>query len=152
MHEKPSNLAGSSKVNRNGSGRCHNLQSNEEERAPIMSTEIPGSDNPDHPERRRHPRCKAVIPVELHLPGLSTPSRTNTDEISPGGCYLETMFTLPVGTKLTITLWLDGVAMSLSSIVATCYPQVGNGMEFLDLSEEDRLKLEKFVKDNAVSD
>ena len=117
-----------------------------------MSNETRSSDSPHQPERRRNPRCKAVIPVELHLPGVSTPSRTNTDEISPGGCYLETMFTLAVGTKLTMTLGLDGVPMNVACVVATCYPQVGNGIQFVDVTEEDRLKLEKFVKANAAGD
>lgn len=117
-----------------------------------MPNEIPSFDVPSHPERRLHPRCKVVIPVELHLPGVSTPSRTNTDEISPGGCYLETMFTLAVGTTLTMTLWLDGVAMNVACVVATCYPQVGNGIQFVDVTEEDRLKLEEFVKENAAGE
>ena len=117
-----------------------------------MSDETQSSDAPARSERRRHPRCKAAIPVELHLAGSPTSSRTNTDEISLGGCYLETMFTLAVGTQLAMTLWLGGAPMKVSCVVATCCPQVGNGMEFVDVSEEDRQKLAKFMHDNAASD
>lgn len=42
--------------------------------------------------------------------------------------------------------------MNVACVVATCYPQVGNGIEFVDVTEEDRLKLEKFVKANAAGD
>ncbi len=51
-----------------------------------------------------------------------------------------------------MTLGLDGVPMNVACVVATCYPQVGNGIEFVDVTEEDRLKLEKFVKANAAGD
>ena len=115
-----------------------------------MSNESGSSNISGHSERRRHPRCKAAIPVELHLPGVSTPSRTNTEEISVGGCYVETMFTIAAGTKLNMTIWLDGAPMSVSCVVATCHPQVGNGMEFVDISAEDRKRLAKFVHDNAA--
>ena len=114
-----------------------------------MSQDSGGSNTSGHSERRRHPRCKAAIPVELHLPGVSTPSRTITQEISVGGCYVETMFTLAVGTRLTMTLWLEDAPMNVSCVVATCHPQFGNGMEFVGMSEEDRQRLAKFVQGNV---
>src|SRR2546428_11480557 len=46
-------------------------------------------------ERRRFPRVKGKIPVELHL-SAGSPQRTSIDEISLCGCYIETMFTLEV--------------------------------------------------------
>jgi c-di-GMP-binding flagellar brake protein YcgR len=116
-----------------------------------MSTESDNQTASDHAERRRHPRCKAKIPVELHMSGVSTPSRTNTDEISQGGCYVETTFTIAVGTRLTMKLWLDDAPMNISCVVVTCHPQFGNGFEFVNMSEEDRQRLAKFVRDNATT-
>src|SRR5438270_4941774 len=52
------------------------------------------------PERRRYPRVKAQIPVELTCIGAA-PMRTSTDEISLCGCYIETMFTMEVETERT---------------------------------------------------
>jgi len=109
------------------------------------------SSDPGHPERRRHPRCKVAIPVELHMPGVSTPSRTSAEEISLGGCYIETTFTVPVGTKLAMTLWLDDVPINVSCVVVTCHPQFGNGFEFLEIRAEDRERLAKFIVDNAAT-
>ena len=114
-----------------------------------MSHESHGSDVPSHPERRRYPRCKAALPVELHPEGGSVPLRTNIDEIGPGGCYVETMFTFAVGTKLTIKFWLESLPVNASGVIATCYPQVGNGIEFVGMSAEDRQKLAQFVKDHT---
>ncbi len=58
------------------------------------------------PERRRYPRVKAKVPVELLCSGKSQ-MRTATDEISLCGCYIETMFTMDVGTKLGLVFSLN---------------------------------------------
>ena len=71
--------------------------------------------------------------------------RTATSEISMGGCYVETMFTFPVGTVLSIILWLDDVKVPVAVKVATCFPQVGNGMEFTSLSVENTELLRQFL-------
>ena len=58
------------------------------------------------PERRRYPRVKAKVPAELICSGKSQ-MRTATDEISLCGCYIETMFTMDVGTKLGLVFSLN---------------------------------------------
>jgi len=89
------------------------------------------------------------VQVELHSQGVSAPFRTATEEMSHSGCYVETMFTFAVGTKLAMTLWLDGVQVSATGVVATCYPQVGNGIEFADMNTEDVKKLEQFLAEHS---
>lgn len=101
-----------------------------------------------HPERRRHPRCKVAVQVELHPEGVTAPLRTAINEISSGGCYVETMFTFAAGTRLTMTLWLENVKVSTPGKVVTCFPQVGNGIEFTGMSVEDGHRLEQFLADH----
>ncbi len=114
-----------------------------------MSDESHNSDVPYYPERRRYPRSKTRVQIEMHAQGVSAPFRTATEEISHGGCYVETMFTFPVGTKLTMTLWLNNEQVSATGVVATCYPQVGNGIEFADMSAEDINKMEQFLAEHS---
>jgi hypothetical protein len=63
------------------------------------------------------------------------------------------MFTLAVGTKVSMTLWLNEQAVRTDALVATRHLQFGNGFEFIDMSTEDRLKLTQFIEalttDNA---
>jgi hypothetical protein len=54
----------------------------------------------DGAERRRYPRVKARIPVEMRSLVSPAPSRAVTEEVSLCGCYIETMFTLDVGAKI----------------------------------------------------
>jgi hypothetical protein len=55
------------------------------------------------------------------------------------------MFTLEVGTKLKIVLWLNAVQVSTGGLVMTRDLQVGNGIKFIDLATEERLRLKRFL-------
>jgi len=96
------------------------------------------------PERRRHPRIKTKIPVELHSSG-QPPMRTSTEEISICGCYIETMFTLEVGTRLELVFSFQSSTLILQGVVTTKYPQVGNGIEFVDMAPQARQRLADFL-------
>jgi hypothetical protein len=55
------------------------------------------------------------------------------------------MFTLEVGTKLKIVLWINDVKVSTGGVVVTRDLQVGNGIDFTDIAPEDRVRLEQFL-------
>ncbi len=97
-------------------------------------------------ERRRFPRVKSAVALELRYPGAVAPLRATTSEVSLSGCYIETMFTLDVGTPLEIVMWLDGQKLSGKGVIATKYPQVGNGIDIKEMETEDRVKLDAFLK------
>ena len=78
--------------------------------------------------------------------------RTTTDEISACGCYVETMFTMDVGTKLNIKLSIGGETLNLSGAVVTKYPQVGNGIDFTQMHADDSRKLGEFVLEHQHED
>lgn len=106
------------------------------------------SSGPDKPrsEQRRYPRVKAKIQVQIQAPTNEAPSRAETSDISLCGCYLESMFTLEVGTKVSLTLWLtDQQTIRSSAVVATRHLQVGNGFEFIDMPPEERIKLNDYI-------
>jgi c-di-GMP-binding flagellar brake protein YcgR len=98
------------------------------------------------PERRRYPRMKAKVPIELKCTGTAS-MRTATDEISLCGCYIETMFTMEVGTSLSLALSLKDDVIRCRSVVTTKYPGVGNGIDFIDMVPDDRLKLSAFISE-----
>ena len=100
---------------------------------------------PQREERRQHPRTKITVEVELQSERTATPLRVKTTDLSLGGFYVEMMFTLEIGTKLKIRLWLNDVKVSAGGIVVTRDLQVGNGIEFIDMATEDRLRLKRFL-------
>ena len=51
-------------------------------------------------EKRAHTRAKVSVPIELTPEGSQTPLRTEIADLSVRGCYIEMLFTLPVGTEV----------------------------------------------------
>lgn len=102
-------------------------------------------------ERRRYPRMKIAIPVELKTHVASCPVRATTTEVSLCGFYIETMFTMPIGTELSVLLWVDDQKLSAKGVVATHYPQVGNGIDLVEMSSADRAILHRLCRAHESS-
>jgi hypothetical protein len=97
------------------------------------------------PDRRKYPRLKVSVPVEIRADGAACPVHGATLDLCSGGCYFETIFPFPVGTELDLKLQID-TALPISAVVVTCDPQVGNGIKFTKMLPEDRKALEAFLK------
>ena len=97
-------------------------------------------------ERRKYPRVKVAIPIEFKAEGASVASHAETADLSLAGCYVEMSFALPVGSKLELILWVEDERLAAKGMVVTHHPQFGNGIEFSNMSSEDRAKLASFVK------
>ena len=97
-------------------------------------------------ERRKYPRTKVAIPIEFKPEGATVASRAETADLSLVGCYVEMSFTLPVGSHLDLVLWVEDERLATKGIVVTHHPQFGNGIEFLNMSQEDQARLANFLK------
>jgi hypothetical protein len=98
----------------------------------------------DYAKQRKHPRFQVKVPLEIHAEGANTPIRCATADLSLGGCYVETMFPFPVGTRLELKLQLEGTLLIVAKVVAH-YPLVGNGIEFMKILPEDLEELRAFM-------
>jgi hypothetical protein len=47
-------------------------------------------------------------------------------------------------------MWLDGEKITGKGVVATKYPQVGNGIDIQEMRAEDRAKLGAFLKAQEI--
>jgi PilZ domain len=72
--------------------------------------------------------------------------RVETSDLSLGGCYIGTSDTIPVGTRLSVGLSLGEEKVMISAIVVACYPQVGNGIQFLAMPPADRNRVRTFLE------
>jgi hypothetical protein len=97
-------------------------------------------------ERRRYPRTKSALQIELRPEGSAAPLRVETSDISATGCYVEMSMTLEVGSRLAIVLWLGGEKVTAEGVVRTQHPQFGNGIEFVGMSTGNRDKLDRHLK------
>jgi c-di-GMP-binding flagellar brake protein YcgR len=100
----------------------------------------PHNPSPVPADRREHPRYSAQVQMELREEGSDIPLRLQTTDLSRGGCYIQLIMTLPLGTLVRATLWLDDAPVRIRGRVVTRHPQFGNGIMFLEF-EGDGAKL-----------
>jgi hypothetical protein len=98
-------------------------------------------------EKRGHTRVKVSVPLELTPAGSETPLRMETADLSVRGCYIEMLFTLPVGTQVKANLQVGGSMILTTGKVVTRDQNVGNGIEFTNMTVEDSAKLRQFIED-----
>jgi len=95
-------------------------------------------------ERRKHRRAPFI--KEIEVIGLGT---FRSSDISIGGMYLESMQDFPPGTLLDLQFKLhdsDEKPISVQARVLYSQPSVGLGMDFVNISTEDRERILKFVE------
>ena len=102
-------------------------------------------------ERRKHPRFKVAVPVEVHTEGAAAPLHCATSDLSLDGCYIESMYPFPAGTCLELKLDASDTLLITAKVV-TCDPQFGNGIQFIRMLDEDRATLGKFLDHLAHQD
>jgi c-di-GMP-binding flagellar brake protein YcgR len=95
-------------------------------------------------ERRKHPRFKINVPIEIHSEASNAPLHCATSDLSLDGCYIESMYPFPAGTRLELKLEASETLL-ISARVVTCDPQFGNGIEFIRMLDEDNVTLQKFL-------
>jgi hypothetical protein len=96
-------------------------------------------------ERRRFPRRRISLAVEITLEGGHVHSMTHTADLSACGCYIESMMPWSVGSRLTLRLWLGSHPIQTAAVVRTSDPGVGMGIEFCDMNSLDQVQLQECV-------
>lgn len=96
-------------------------------------------------ERRRHGRVPALF--EVVWEGAAGRHEARTSDLSPGGCFVDTIGQAAVGEAVTIRLRLPaGDWIELRGEVTYQYPNMGFGVRFTGASDEDRRRLEWLVR------
>jgi hypothetical protein len=97
------------------------------------------------PDRRCDPRHSVQIQIELREDGSDVPLRMCTTDLSRGGCYVESMLPLPIGTEVTAKLWLSNCPVRMRGRVVTLHPQFGNGIKFLEYEDNGKTVLAQYL-------
>jgi hypothetical protein len=102
-------------------------------------------------DRRRYPRMKCFVAVELRVDGSSTPIWGNLSNTSLGGGFVETVTPVPSGVKLEIGLWVATgkiwvKGLVLNGIVTRSNPSFGVRLKFDNMEASERETLRQFLK------
>jgi len=97
-------------------------------------------DGPD--DRRRHDRARLI--VDVFFDGKDVTGIASTKDISVGGFYMNTQATLPEGATLLVRIPLaaDKQLVANAEVVYSNAAR-GVGVRFVDLSEENRVLIER---------
>jgi len=97
-----------------------------------------------HEERRAHDRSRLI--VDVFFDGQDVTGVASTKDISPGGLYMNTQSTFPVGAMLLVRIpFRKGAEVVCRAEVVYSEPGRGVGLRFLDVSDEGRSILEREV-------
>lgn len=102
-------------------------------------------------DRRRYPRMKCFVAVELRIDGSPTPVWGNLSNTSLGGGFVETATPVKTGVKLEIGLWVANgkiwvKGLILNGIVTRSNPTFGVRLKFDNLEPAERETLKQFLK------
>jgi hypothetical protein len=102
-------------------------------------------------DRRRHPRIKCFVAVELHVDDAPTPIWGNLSNTSVGGCLVETATPVNPGAKVEIGLWVPNgkiwvKGFALSGVVTRTGPSSGIRVRFDGMAPAERDSLRHFLK------
>jgi c-di-GMP-binding flagellar brake protein YcgR len=97
-------------------------------------------------QRRKHKRINSSLMVDYST-GRMEFSR-NSKTLSAGGIYISTPDPLPIDTKVYMRIHFDRLAEDFIMVEGTVrysQPKRGMGIEFSNLQEEDRERIEKRI-------
>jgi PilZ domain len=102
-------------------------------------------------DRRRHPRIKCFVAVELRVDEITTPIWGNLSNTSVGGCLVETATPVKSGAKVEIALWVPNgkiwiKGFALSGVVTRSGPATGVRVRFDGMQPAERDSLRQFLK------
>ena len=92
-------------------------------------------------ERRRFERSRLII--DVFFDGEDLTGVASTQDISPGGLYMNTQAEIPEGAVLTLRVPVEGRDVVCNGEVVYSNPGRGVGVNFQGLSDEDRAHIER---------
>jgi Tfp pilus assembly protein PilZ len=84
--------------------------------------------------------------VELHPASGESRAWGRVADISLGGCFVEMPSPFKEGTQIRLALWIQDKKVWALGKVATSRLGSGIGIHFLEMKEEDRTELKRFVE------
>jgi hypothetical protein len=103
-----------------------------------------------HEDRRQFRRYNVNVQIEVHERDSDVPLRMQTTDLSRGGCYIQLMMPLTVGTYLNCKIWLGDKPVEARGRVVTRHPQFGNGIIFLEFKGDGAEVLTNYL--NTVAE
>jgi len=96
--------------------------------------------NAQFTEKRRNGRCPFVARAELMDLVSNSRFSTRTADIDRGGCYIDTLNPLPVGTPVTLQVTKESLSFRADAHVVYTQTAIGMGLAF-NAAETEQLRI-----------
>jgi len=113
---------------------------------PSSGTRTGGANPRGSVDKRRSPRYRCQGSAHIREIDSGVSIWTTFTDISLHGCYVEATTTCRVGVVLALKLEANGFRVEAAGEVRVAYPNLGMGISFTKVSEEDRERLRELVR------
>jgi hypothetical protein len=96
-------------------------------------------------DRRNLSRRTCCLGAEVFRVDSRAATRCTLIDISPGGCYIETIETFPAGTALDIMVRTQDLKLRVHGKVLSTHPGFGMGVEFGLRTDEQRKQVQQLI-------
>jgi hypothetical protein len=106
----------------------------------MTSSPVPDTPNPEGRKKRALPRFNFIASTVLTEPVSAIRLSGRVTEISRGGCYVDILNALPLGTLLNLEITCDLGRFSTQGKIVYVHPGIGMGVAFV-APPENQLKV-----------
>jgi hypothetical protein len=106
----------------------------------------PGTARSSPADKRSSPRYPCQGSAHLREVGSGVATWATFTDISFHGCYVEAMSTFRVGSKVRLTMEVNGFRVEGQGEVRVVYPNLGMGIGFTTMSDPDRERLRELLR------
>ena len=98
-------------------------------------------------ERRRGKRAPFIAPVEMVEMQTGARIKARTSDLSPQGCYVDTLNPLPVGASVRLQIHREGLILDALAAVSARHAGSGMGLVFAELTGSQRAVLQSWLSE-----
>jgi hypothetical protein len=98
-------------------------------------------------ERRTAPRSPFIAPVDIEEMRTGSSIQARTSDLSPQGCYVETLNPLSVGTAVRLQIHRGGSILDVLANVSSRHVGAGMGLVFGEVTAAQRAIVESWLGD-----
>lgn len=113
--------------------------------APMSKTILPIEANTMEAERRSAVRYQLTVSAEVIELKSGTRFSTRTTDLGPGGCFVDTLMPLPVGSDVNIRLYKDNMSIEASGTVTFSQAGLGMGIAFAEMPPEKQMAFDAWL-------
>jgi len=101
-------------------------------------------------ERRCARRSSFIAPVEIAEMRTGSRIQARTSDLSPQGCYVDTLNPLPVGTAVRLQIHRSGLILDVLANISSRHIGSGMGLEFGEITEAQKAVLGNWLGDLSL--